>query len=318
MIEAILKNSEEKGNRSKRLYSELSFALSRTNNDSLKKWGVYSAKSLVKLAGRRIKGFSSLALSIGKASATECRRLVQAWKEDRPGAHIGDRVALAIDSSIAIARGGAKLIDGISSALIDDPKTNAPKVVAAFMGFYAGSGGIDGNGGIPDLDLMAGIDAHRSILTHSIIAGVVAEGMLLATVDLASLIHGNLPVDHDPLWDKLANAASQLTESLAAGTSAGIAYHLLVDAGIQPAPYHGLPFEMTIEEHQVVMGANGLAEGIDTAKRIKSKGSVDILNEDTLKKTTGRKVVDTASDIAIKTKSFINNVWRDYKNRSND
>lgn len=316
MTESFFISSEEQGNRTNRLYSELSFALSRTNNDSLRNWGVYSAKRLIKLAGRRIKGLSSLALSIGKASATEFRGLVQAWNEDRTGVHIGDRTSLAIDSSIAMARGGAKLVSGISSALIDDPKTNAPRVVAAFLGFYAGSGGVDGNGGIPDLDLLAGIDAHRSILTHSILAGVIAEGMLLAVADLASLVHGNLPVDHDPLWDKLANAASPLTESLAAGTSAGIAYHLLVDAGIQPAAYHGLPFEMPMEGHQTMMGANGLAETADVANRFKRNEPVEVVHNGTLEKTTGRKVVDTVSEAADQAGTFMKNIWRDYKDRS--
>lgn len=58
-------------------------------------------------------------------------------------------------------------------------------MLAAFLGFYAGSGGVDGDGGIPDLDLLAGIDAHRSILTHSILAGVVAEGLLRLHTELA-------------------------------------------------------------------------------------------------------------------------------------
>lgn len=315
MTDAFSISSDMQGHRSKRLYSELSFALSRTNNDSIKNWGLTSTKRLVKLAGRRIKGLSSLALSIGVASTTEFHGLVQAWREDRTGTHIGDRTALAIDNSIAIARGGSKLVGGISSKLLDDPKTNAPKVVAAFLGFYAGSGGLDGNGGVPDLDLIAGIDAHRSILTHSIIAGVVAEGMLLATVDLASLIHGNLPIDHDPLWDKLANAASPLTEALATGTSAGIAYHLLVDAGIQPAPYHGLPFEMPIEEHQTLMGANGLAEGIDASRKLKRTGPIEMTHEGSFEKTTGRKVVDTVSDVANQTSRFMKNIWRNYKDR---
>jgi len=53
---------------------------------------------------------------------------------------------------------------------------------------------------------------------------------------------------------------------LAAGASAGIAYHLLVDAYIQPAPYHSLPLSMPIEGHQVAMAANGAAERLDAAR----------------------------------------------------
>lgn len=290
--------------------------MSRTDSAAIKGWGGRSAKRLVILAGRRIKALSHLAVLLGKATTAEFRGIAAAWREDRAGPHIGNRTALAIDGSIAIVRGGAKLIGGISSALRDDPKTNAPRVIAAFLGFYAGSGGVDGNGGIPDLDLLAGIDAHRSILTHSILAGVVAEGMILATTDLASLVHRNLPVDHDLLWDKLANAAFPLTESLAAGTSAGIAYHLLVDAGIQPAAYHGLPFEMPMEGHQTVMGVNGLAETADVANRFKHNRPVEVIHSGALEKTTGRKVVDTVSEATDQAGAFMKSIWRDYKGRS--
>lgn len=302
--------------RSRIIYEELTFALSRTDSAAIKGWGGRSAKRLVNLAGRRLKSLSHLAASLGKATASEFRGIVAAWREDRTGSHVGDRTALAIDGSISIARSGAKLIGGVSSALIEDPKTNAPRVVASFLGFYAGSGGVDGNGGIPDLDLLAGIDAHRSILTHSILAGVIAEGMLLAAADLASLVHDNLPVNHDPLWDKLANAASPLTESLAAGTSAGIAYHLLVDAGIQPAAYHGLPFEMPMEGHQTVMGANGLAETADVTNRFKRNEPMEIVHSGALEKTTGRKVVDTASEATAHASTFMKNIWQNYKDRS--
>lgn len=115
-----------------------------------------------------------------------------------------------------------------------DPKRTAPAVIGAVLGFSAGSGGLDGNGGIPDLDLLAGIGSNRSPLTHTLIAGILAEGLLLALADLAAEVHGRLPHDHDPLWDGLARIGRPLTHNLAIGTGAGLAYHLLVDAFVQP------------------------------------------------------------------------------------
>ena len=171
-------------------------------------------------------------------------------------------------------------------------------MLGAFLGFYAGSGGIDGNGGIPDLDLLAGIGAHRSILTHSILAGIVAEGALLSIADLATQVHERLPFDHDPLWDTLAEGASPLVESLAAGTSAGIAYHLLVDAFIQPAPYKDLPFSMQIEGHQAAMAANGMAEGIASVSNGADRDPVVILQNGLPEKSTGRKFVDGIASAA--------------------
>lgn len=296
--------------RARKLYEELAFALLRTNSATLKAWGSRSAGQLVKLTGRRVSVLSSLVVRLGKGSASELRDMFSAWREGMGSTHFGDRASAAIDSSIAIARGSAKVVGGIGSALMDNPRTNAPKVVAAFLGFYAGSGGVDGNGGIPDLDLLAGIDAHRSILTHSIIAGIVAEGVLLAAADLAAQVYDKLPADHDPLWDKLAKAASPLTEALAAGTSAGIAYHLLVDAGIQPAPYHGLPFEMPMAGHQAFMTANGLAEGADVAKRSKPHSSAEIIQSGLMGKSTGRKVVDAVANVATQSAEYLRDFWR--------
>lgn len=106
-------------------------------------------------------------------------------------------------------RDGARLIGNITTALRDDPQTQAPRILSAFLGFYAGSGGVDGDGDIRDLDLLAGIDAHRSIFTHSLLAGVVGAGLLIAMFDLASVVHVRLPRQRDPLWDRPAEAGAQ-------------------------------------------------------------------------------------------------------------
>lgn len=288
--------------RMKRLYAELAFALGRTQASVLRQWGVRSAGRLVKLTGRRVGALASLATRIGRAGVAELSGLLQAWRAERLGEQVGDRTAAGIDGSIALVRGARNLVTGVGGALMDNPRENAPKVLAAFLGFYAGSGGVDGDGGIPDLDLLAGIDAHRSLLTHSILAGVAAEGVLLAIADLASEVHAKLPFDHDPLWDRLAETGSSLTSNLATGASAGIAFHLLWDAGIEPAPYHGLPFEMSMEAHQAVLGANGAAEGAYAASR-NSRHEPSLLRGNGLPEITpGRKTVDTVSQAVSQAK----------------
>lgn len=292
--------------RSRRLYDDLSFALIRTDAVTLRQWGGRSAGRLLNLGARRIGGLAMLVSSIGKGAWHEVSGLVRATGQGSALPHIGDRTAAAIDGSISVGRSGGQFISSVGRALVTDPKETAPKILAAFLGFYAGSGGVDGNGGIPDLDLLAGIDAHRALLTHSILAGIIAEGMLLSIADLASQVHERLPGDHDPLWDSLAKAGAPLTESLAAGTSAGIAYHLLIDAFIQPAPYHGLPFSMPMEGHQAVMGANGVAEGISATQRAKSQEPIEILQAGLPEKTVGRKVVDGIGSAADKVKSAAN------------
>ena len=281
--------------RLKRLFDDLAFALKRTQTSTLRAWGMRSAGRLVKLTGQRVSALAAFATRIGRASSAEFTGLLQAWRADRLGEQVGDRTAAGIDGSITLIRGARDLVTGVGGALVDSPRENAPKVLAAFLGFYAGSGGVDGDGGIPDLDLLAGIDAHRSLLTHSILAGVVAEGLLLAIADLASEVHAKLPFDHDPLWDRLAEAGAPLTASLATGASAGIAYHLLWDAGIEPAAYHGLPFAMPMEAHQTVMGANGLAEGAYAAGRIGNETPGTYTQGSPSAPSTGRNFVEKFS-----------------------
>jgi hypothetical protein len=270
----------------------LGFAISRSDQAMLSQWGNRTAGRFIMLAGRRISTLSDLITRLGHAGSTELKGFLAALRQSRFNNHLGNRTAAAIDGSIGLARDASRLVSGIGNALLVDPKGNAPKVLSGFLGFYAGSGGIDGDGGIPDLDLLAGIDAHRSILTHSILAGVVAEGLLLAIVDLASEVHDRLPLDHDPLWDKLAESASPLTGALTAGASAGIAYHLLVDAFIQPAPYHGLPLEMSMEAHQGIMGANGATEGAYAASQMRNERPALLHQGPPSGASTGRKVVD--------------------------
>ena len=292
-----------------RLYDELAFALGRTDRATLQAWGGRSAGRFVSLAGKRVSSLASLAARIGSAGKEELTGLYQAAREGRFGAQLGDRTAAAIDGSIALGRDGARLVGGIGTALRDDPTTQAPRVLGAFLGFYAGSGGLDGDGGIPDLDLLAGIGAHRSILTHSILAGVVAEGLLLAMVDLASQVHERLPVHRDLLWDRMAELGGPLTESLASGTSAGLSYHLMWDAVVEPAPYKDLPFSMPMEGHQTLMAANAVAEGSYVADKLRQPGPVTLHQGPPAEPSTGRKVVDALAEAADKVKNLGRDFW---------
>lgn len=253
--------------RAKQLYEELAFALSRTDGATLRAWGGRAAVRLPHLGARRIGGLANLATGLARFGSKECSGFYQALRSGRFGGHFGLRTATAIDSTLAIGRDARRFLLGTGRALLRDPKGTAPKVLGAFLGFYTGSGDVDGNGGVPDLDLMTGFGHHRSPFTHSIIAGMLAEGALLALVDLAAEIHCRLPHDHDVLWDGLARVGRPFVESASVSLTAGIAWHLLVDAGIQPAPYHDLPFSMPIETHRAIFAANGAAEGVDAARR---------------------------------------------------
>lgn len=284
--------------RAARCGDELRFALGRMESANLKAWGKRSALRLLMLAGQRVGGLARLATLLARSGGGELSGLFTALKQRRFATHVGDRTAAAIDVTLAIGREGSRLLTGIAKSLLNDPKKNAPAVLGAVLGFSAGSGGLDANGGIPDLDLLAGIGAHRSPLSHTIIAGIVVEGLLLAIADLAAEVHGRLPQDHDPLWDSLARIGRPLAENLALGTSAGLAWHLLADAFVQPGTYHDLPFAMPQEGHQVVLAVNGVAEGMHAAQRASHSTPTNVEYDVRSEKSTGRRVVDTVSQAA--------------------
>ncbi len=250
-----------------RLYEELRFAVERTDAPALKNWGKRGAARLVFLTARRIGGLASLVSGLARFGGREFVAQVRAIGAGEGGRHFGRRSAAAIDGGISVSREVRRIVKEIGTDLLRNPRQTAPKLLGALIGVGAGSGGIDGNGGVPDLDLLAGIGYHRSPLTHTIIAGIVLEGLLLALVDLASEVHRRLPQDHDPLWDRLAELGRPFAESASVGLSAGIAYHLMADAIFQPGTYHGMPFEMSAEAHQAMFAANAAAEGADAAKR---------------------------------------------------
>lgn len=297
---ALLGDGSRNEQRTARLYEELRFAIGRTDVMVMKDWGKRGAARMVFLTARRIGGLVSLVAGLARFGGREFIDQVKAIGAGEGARHFGRRSAAAIDGGIAVSRETRRIVKVICTELLRDPKRTAPKLLGALIGVGTGSGGIDGNGGVPDLDLLAGIGYHRSPLTHTIIAGIVLEGLLLALVDLASEVHHRLPHDHDPLWDKLAEIGRPFAESASVGLSAGIAYHLMVDAIFQPGTYHGMPFEMSAEAHQAVFAANAATEGADAAKRATRERKMGVLLEGSSErsaKTTGEAVVAKAAEV---------------------
>lgn len=259
-----------------RLFDELKLALSRTTSEDMKSWGSASAARLPAIGKRRINNFGSLVSSIAKATGREVQSAVSAIKDGQFGSHLEQRMAAGIDGTIDFGKQVWCVLEAVGSSVMDNPKKNAPGVLALALGFIAGSGGVDGNGGIPDTDIaMFGIGDHRSLFTHSIIAGIVVEGSILALADLAGIVCDKLPVgQRSVFWDQLSSAKDQIAAQLATGASAGIAYHLAVDATLQPAAYKDLPISMPMEAHQMLFALNATVEGQDATKRVQTTGEM--------------------------------------------
>lgn len=252
-----------------RLFDELKLALSLTTAEDLKAWGTASARRLPTLGKRRIHNFGALLSGLASFAGQEIGGAIQAWRRGNTLTHLGKRAEAGLNETIDFGKRAWVTVETIARAVSDNPRENAPGVLALALGFVAGSGGIDGNGGIPDTDIaLFGIGDHRSLLTHSIIAGLVAEGAILALADLAGIVCDKLPAEQrSAFWDTLSNTKDRIAAQLAVGTSAGIAYHLAVDATLQPAAYKDLPISMPMEAHQVVLATNSLVESSDAALR---------------------------------------------------
>ncbi len=110
---------------------------------------------------------------------------------------------------------------------------------------------------------------HRSIFTHSIIAGIVVETSVLSLLDLVATVHNNLPEKHAEFWDQLLKHSTTTSKSFVTGASLGIASHLGIDTFIDGfTPYKDLPISLPMEVHQTLMGLNAGAEGLHAANRI--------------------------------------------------
>lgn len=132
--------------------------------------------------------------------------------------------------------------------------------------FFATAGGFDLEGGLPDSDItISGIDAHRSVFTHSIIIGLGVEFAARFGILVMEKMHGRLPDNHHEVWDRVYGFIDK-NKNLALGAMwAGIAAHLLLDSGIiggDVKPYQQLPNGLPMETHQGLFTANSLASGI--------------------------------------------------------
>ena len=211
-------------------------------------------------AGNRVKSVVNTLVRLAEWGEGEGSSLVTAARKGRTREHAGERIRAAGDGIVDGWRRLKGWTTDTHSSLQRNPTETLVTMCSTAVVALLASGGVDGDGGLPDTDLLIGIDVHRSPLTHSIILTSALEASLLMLMRLTACAYTKLPSDHDPLWDSLYRHGQGILAATARGASIGVAYHLMVDSLIQPAPYHGLPFSMPIEFHQTLMGLNSMAE----------------------------------------------------------
>jgi hypothetical protein len=234
----------------------------------LKSWGTRTGNIFTNASSRRINNMSSLIRSINNIISKEISFITTAQRKGKLVDHLQNRASEIRSDTTDLFTEFRKFCSKYSRSIRDNPKDFAPKLAAMLLGFTLGSGGLDGDGGVPDLDFLGGIGAHRSIFTHSIFSGIVIETMILSFFDLVKVVHTNLPEKHDELWEDIINSGEDIFSALANGISLGIAYHLSVDATVDGSgTYKDLPFSAPQDAHQAIMGINATIESTDAIKQ---------------------------------------------------
>jgi len=254
--------------RAPRLIAEFNAAIAAMPEADLKAWARSIPGHAVVGAGRRVDGLASVAKSVGSFFAREAIAGREAYREKRLGAHLQTRAGEISHATVDTLSAGRAVLELYAQRVVREPRREAPVLVAGLLGFLVGSGGLDGDGGIPDLDLLGGIGAHRSLLTHTFIAGVVTETLILSLVDLAGRVHDYLPPDRDPLWAHLDQRDSAVVEALLRGVSLGLAYHFAVDATADAGGAFALGKGIVpAGADEAFQAANALVEGLHGVSR---------------------------------------------------
>lgn len=254
--------------RCKTILDELQRALRQITKQDLRSWAIQVPQIAVMVTLRRGGNAKAMVIGIGKFANEEIAMVLNAWRLGMTKQHLVKRGHKLVSSTHKGFLKAEAFGKDYCVNVAENPEREARVLVGALVGFLVGSGGFDGDGGLPDLDLLGGIGRHRSLLTHTIAAGIIAETLVLSTTQLARLIHSHLPTKHDPLWDAFARHESREVDALCKGLSFGLAYHFAVDstvdAGGSFAAFKGVA-PATLDNY--FQGANALVEAIDALKR---------------------------------------------------
>lgn len=258
--------------RLKAIYQQLAHAFRQMPGDELQAWSGDVLRCFAYVLSRRFSNAGNLLLDAFGIIGRETIGLADAILKGRVGAHAKDRMEAGADTAERLAKSTAATCKRWSTALLADPADAGPQLLMAALAFYLAGGGLDGDGGIPDQDItVLGIGGHRSLLTHSVLPGAVIETALFGTVSFMLVGERYLPRHRDPVFATLIERSRRLAGAVSAGASAGLAYHLAVDAVLQPGAYKDLPIELPIEGHQTTAGANAAAEAVDLQQRTVSR-----------------------------------------------
>lgn len=256
------------GDEARHMAAELRHAYSRFSEAHAKEWLRCTLERFPTMIGRRVGNLAGTVVNVAEAVGEEIAGLVRAIWQQRAVDHMSLRMSHGARKATEFVKSSHARMLPLVTELKNDPANVAPDLFVAALAFYVSGGGFDGDGGIPDTDIpLLGIGAHRSIFTHSIIAGAVVETALYSLLDFVAIGYGHLPAGHDRRWTVIHERLERATDAGAKGMSMGLAYHLGVDGLVQPGAYHDLPIELSMAGHQTILAANAATEGLDASHK---------------------------------------------------
>lgn len=257
-------NAKQAGATLDTLRVELKVAMASLPDGEVRDWAARSARRFGSITWRRTKNLGGLLAAAGQGVWREVSGSYRAGVEGRLEPHLAGRRDAALEAVEDAGKAGAAAwvsTKKLAAAVRARPAEFAPELLGVGLGFLAGSGGPDGDGGVPDLDLLAGIGAHRSIFTHSIIGGAMVEATVVATLDLVATTYDHLPRGHHPVWDAVHDYSARFGGTFVRGADVGIGWHLGIDGTVDGmTPYKDLPTSLSMEGHRAVLWVNAVAE----------------------------------------------------------
>jgi hypothetical protein len=251
-----------------RFYREALLAIERTDSIQLRNWMLQSVGQTVQLMGSRANRLFELIGCVARGAWREFKELFRAiccgqltpymknlcrrlWVNLKGLiAKIGNAFTNARDFVASLTRADSREIIDLTMAF-----------VGSVVGFVLIGGA--GDGGLIDADIaVLGLGGHRSLWFHSIFIGIAAESSFMSFFALQRLLHGNLPDDHQPLWDRLLMLSERFHAGLIRGCWVGVTTHLAMDSHIDGwTPYKDLPIALPSYAHHLVMDLNAAAAG---------------------------------------------------------
>ena len=158
----ILKDGQTNSD-AQQLVEELQIALNAVDSDLLKNWGLDCIVIFKDGLVRRGVTLGQLGLKAVSFSWREFKDGFQATRHRKLKSHLSARKIQTINNLGQMTQTIGNGTSNFVKLFKTDPAQAAPILLGATLGFVAGSGGLDGDGGVPDLDLLPGIGHHRSI-----------------------------------------------------------------------------------------------------------------------------------------------------------